>query len=221
MTNDEINTLIDKWQRDKCTLSRNTIVNGCINLIYKSAYKYCGCNDVQDYAQEAAIALIDACNTYNSQHMAFVPYATTIIKYRLIDYIRSSKLIPLSNKGGGKYDLSQFPQPRKHSEIKALAQQRNLSYKHVLKYALAGANSQEIATPINNITPEQLVEQEQDIKRLQQAVALLRPDLKDVIRKYYYEDKFYTQIGKEMGFSKQYAHVKFQEAHRELRKNIC
>jgi len=54
---------------------------------------------------------------------------------------------------------------------------------------------------------------------LHRAVNSLPPDLRDVIREYYFEGLTYNQIGERHGYSRQRAQQLRNEALRELRKN--
>lgn len=211
MNNIEINTLINKWQEDKCVESRNKLIIEARNLIYKLAYKYKKNNaDVEDVANEAVFAVMNACDKYDVTKAApFFAYASLLIKYKIRDINRrSSVMLSGPSTHSGKYDLSTSRRPTAHSEIAALAAKKNLKYAYVLSYTQSKVVSSELEEEqAHDNSPQLLSERIEKLELIQQGYNALKPLQQRLFYMYYIQEKSIIDIARELNITKQAVHA--------------
>jgi RNA polymerase sigma factor for flagellar operon FliA len=218
MDNYQLIKHLEQWQQSGCIKSRNEAILGCRNILYNIGYKYKRGDNLDDLIQEGVLAIIDACNTFNKeQSSSFVLYVHMLIKYRMLEWLRKDTSLPTGSNSGGKHNLSHLPIPETHKEIVALAKNYCLSYTAALKYALCKQPEIECIVPRS---PEELVEQQENIERLKQHTALLRPKQQQILHMYYNDDLTTVEIGAILKCSKQRVHQILQDGHKRLKERI-
>ena len=93
--------LINNWQKNKCLISRNKLIEINMGIITKIAIKFCNFNDYlkEELIQEGVIAAINCLNTFDStKDYRLVTLLASSVRFRLLKYLRVNTLV--CNKKG-------------------------------------------------------------------------------------------------------------------------
>lgn len=206
MNNQDYITLIEKWQKDSCLDSRNMVVLNTTKLVYKIANSFKTNNSKDDLFSEGVLGVINACNTYSpSKGVMFMTYAKVCIKNQILDYLRLDHVIPRGSKSMHRSNLSYFPMPSNHSEIKKLADSTGVNYDTAKRYALStqqGICETDGDIITSDVTYDTAVMLERCQSLLEKLDKIEKRDY-DMLNAYYFQDKTLKEIGNDHTLSTQ------------------
>lgn len=130
--------LVTEWNSTQCQSVFVTILERLESTIGYYCFKNKKTSAQEDLKQEAHIAIMEACKTYDfdKPRASFYTFACMYIKCALFKFRRLDRTIPLGSKSYHTSNLYGSEVPTSHSSIQKLVDKRGCKYSTALSYAL-------------------------------------------------------------------------------------
>lgn len=221
MNNNKYQELINNWRINKCLKSRNEVVNEALNLVTSILKNLRYLSDPQDLYHEGAIALIEAIDTYDGTLGDFLPYAKVLIRYRILNYLRTDKTIPTGSSSMHSHNLSSYPVPESHSEILKLMEEKGVPYSTAMNYALSPESPYETIPEVlgkdSTYLGAQLLER---LEHLSESLKQLKLRDSQILNEYFIQERTLQEIGDSIGYTNQGVRYIIKTSIEKLRRNI-
>jgi RNA polymerase sigma factor (sigma-70 family) len=214
-----LQALVLNWKETKDKTIGDRIFNIVYSTIKHLAYKFSG-DRFDDLVQEGFIAHTEALEKYNPEKGLYFGFMKTYVWYGFIKYSRQDYLIPRGSKSMHKTNLSMSPKPTCHSEIVALAKEKETSYKNVCRFACAGMSVLFDETQLSDKSDDVATNAEimEDFSLLGESLSCLSDKNMNVVTSYFFEEKTLLAIAKENGVSRQAIHSRLNVSLQELKQ---
>lgn len=216
----DFNSLLSKWQKEGCKVSRDKAIIGTFDIIYYTAKKYQSFNNHPDLVAEGMLAAIQACDDYTiGGDATFQTFVGSRARYAILTYLRLDHTIPKGSKTMHNHNLAFKPVPESHSEIVALSEETGVTYAAAQHYAIMSSTGsvQEAESTVSEDSTYDLIEQSEKYDILLEKFAELDPRRQEILKSIIVDEKTLSEVSKEHGVTLQRIDQIFKKTVKDLR----